>query len=99
MPGIPPKPDRHHTANATVDPQDELAILRAMLSRVAQGTAMFDAAHRLVGWNQQLLELLDLSDLGLAHGLTFKNFADILAVRGYFVAQSRHVKTAIRALA
>jgi len=69
-----------------------------MLNSVVQGAAMFDPGHRLVGWNRQLQELLDLSDVVLADALTFNDFIGILAGRGDFGAQSTRVDIAVREL-
>lgn len=94
-----PKADsRRAVATATIEARDDSAILRTMLNSVLQGTAMFDAGHRLVGWNRQLLELLDLSDVVLSQTLTFKDFIGILAGRGDFGAQSARVDIVVREL-
>jgi PAS domain-containing protein len=53
------------------------AILSTMLDSVAQGTAMFDQDHRLIGWNGRLQQLLDLPDGMLSEALTFKDFVAI----------------------
>jgi PAS domain-containing protein len=58
------------------------AILSTMLDSVAQGTAMFDHDHRLIGWNGRLQQLLDLPDGMLSEALTFKDFVGILVERG-----------------
>jgi len=78
--------------------QDTPTILWAMLSSVAQGIAMFDANHRLVGWNCRLRELLDLSDAVLSSTQTFKDFVGMLADRGDLGNQPSRVEAAIREL-
>jgi PAS domain S-box-containing protein len=83
---------------ASVNAQDKPSILWAMLSNVAQGIAMFDANHRLVGWNPRLQELLDLSDAELSSGLTFKDFVGVLAKRGDLGSQPPRVEAAVREL-
>src|SRR5262245_23720357 len=85
-------------APVSVNAQDNPTILWAMLSNVAQGIAMFDSNHRLVGWNPRLQELLDLSDAALSSALTFKDFIGILAERGDLGTQPPRVEAAIREL-
>src|SRR5262245_35106304 len=82
-------------APVSVNAQDNPTILWAMLSNVAQGIAMFDSNHRLVGWNPRLQELLDLSDAALSSALTFKDFIGILAERGDLGSQPPRVEAAI----
>jgi PAS domain-containing protein len=72
------------------------AILSTMLDSVAQGTAMFDQKHRLIGWNGRLQQLLDLPDGALSEALTFKDFVGILVERGS--TQSARIEAAIREL-
>src|SRR5262245_9361843 len=74
------------------------AILRTMLNSTMQGVAMFDAGHRLVGWNRQFEELLDLSGAVLSAPLIFEDFVAILARRGDFGTQAQSIDTAIREL-
>jgi PAS domain S-box-containing protein len=73
-------------------------ILSTMLDSVAQGTAMFDQDHRLIGWNGRLQRLLDLPDGVLSEALTFKDFVGILVERGSLGAQSARIEAAIREL-
>src|SRR5262245_23027478 len=70
------------------------AILRTMLNSTMQGVAMFDAGHRLVGWNRQFEELLDLSGAVLSAPLIFEDFVAILARRGDFGTQAKSIDTA-----
>jgi PAS domain-containing protein len=74
------------------------AILSTMLDSVAQGTAMFDQDHRLIGWNGRLQQLLDLPDGMLSEALTFKDFVAILAERGSSGTQSARIEAATREL-
>jgi PAS domain S-box-containing protein len=69
-----------------------------MLDNVAQGAAMFDERHRLVGWNRRLQQLLDLSDAALSNAFTLEDFVGILAERGDFGRQLPRVEAAIREL-
>ena len=58
-----PAPKREHASpHLSASDPDRHAILQTMLDHVAQGIAMFDAGHRLIGWNDELRKLLDLSD-------------------------------------
>src|SRR4051812_13335501 len=70
------------------------AILSTMLDSVAQGTAMFDQDHRLIGWNGRLQQLLDLPDGMLSEALTFKDIVAILAERGSSGTQSARIEAA-----
>src|SRR5215470_17243966 len=95
----PPGPVRHPALMAaSVNAHNNPTTLWAMLSNVAQGIAMFDADHRLVGWNPRLQQLLDLPDAALSSALTFKDFVGILAERGDLGSQPPRVEAAIREL-
>jgi len=103
--GMPPKlPDREPAlAPSSTMPQAAQvaqeaahAILSTMLDSVAQGTAMFDQKHRLIGWNGRLQRLLDLPDGALSEALTFKEFVGILVERGS--TPSARIEAAIREL-
>src|SRR5690242_11131483 len=74
------------------------AILSTMLDSVAQGTAMFDQDHRLVGWNGRLQRLLDLPGEALSKVLTFKDFVGILVERGSSGILSARVEASVREL-
>src|SRR5262245_44377609 len=78
--------------------REDPAILRTMLNSAVQGIAMFDAGHRLVGWNRQFEELLELSGAVLSAPLIFEDFVGILARRGDFGTQPKSIDTAIREL-
>src|SRR5262245_33415266 len=94
---MPRKPVRQTTL-VSINAPDNPTILWAMLSNVAQGIAMFDADHRLVGWNRRLQELLELSDAALSGPLTFQDFVGMLAERGDLGSQPPRVEAAIREL-
>src|SRR5215475_4467293 len=74
------------------------AILSSMLDSVAQGTAMFDPDHKLIGWNSRLQQLLDLADGALSEALTFKDFVAILVERGSSGNQTARIEAATREL-
>lgn len=79
-------------------PQGRDQVLQTMLDQVAQGIAMFDAAHGLVGWNDRLRELLDLSPSLLSSAPSFGEFVGVLAARGDFGPPSASVDAAVRDL-
>src|SRR5208337_1637445 len=58
--------------------------LRATLENMQQGVAMYDAEYRLVTWNRQFLEYLDLPDEFLDGRHTFADYIRYLAERGEF---------------
>jgi len=70
--------------------RDEVAaanqILRVTFDHMAQGVTMFDGSGRLVAWNQQFRDLLDLPDTLLTKSTTFADFLRYLALRGDFGA-------------
>src|SRR5215470_6227209 len=76
-PALPPSSAMPQAAQKAAQ-EPAHTILSTMLDRVAQGTAMFDQDHRLVGWNGRLQQLLDLPDGVLSKALTFKDFVAIL---------------------
>lgn len=59
-------------------------ILQVTFNHMAQGVSMFDGDGKLVAWNQQFRNLLDLPDSLLAETTTFAEFVRHLAVRGDF---------------
>jgi signal transduction histidine kinase/DNA-binding response OmpR family regulator len=59
-------------------------ILQVTFEHMAQGVTMFDGAGRLVAWNQQFRNLLDLPDALLDNTATFTDFIRYLATRGDF---------------
>jgi len=60
------------------------AELRATLENMQQGVAMYDADYRLVTWNRQFREYLDLPDEFLEGRRTFADYIRYLAERGEF---------------
>jgi PAS domain-containing protein len=50
------------------------AVLSTTLDSVAQGTAMFDQDHSLIGWNGRLQQLHDLPDGVLSRGTDVQGF-------------------------
>jgi len=66
-----------------------------MLDHVEHGIAMFDDAHRLVGWNDRLRELLGMSDKFLLFGPSFADFIGFLAERGDFGPRSSSAEAAV----
>ena len=59
-------------------------ILQVTFNHMAQGVSMFDGDGKLVAWNQQFRNLLDLPDSLLTENTTFADFIRYLAVRGDF---------------
>ena len=94
----PKKPGRRRTRPKENPTDERHAILQTMLDHVVQGIAMFDANHRLVAWNVQLQDLLNLPEASLADSLTFAQFVGILAKRGDFGPPSTSTDEAVRTL-
>ena len=63
-------------------------ILQATFDHMAQGVTMFDGEHRLVAWNRQFRNLLDLPPELLDRETTYEEFIRYLAARGDFGAGS-----------
>src|SRR5882762_4321567 len=63
---LPPPGTKPAVSGTQVAQEAAHAILSTMLDNVAQGTAMFDQKHRLIGWNGRLQRLLDLPDGALS---------------------------------
>ena len=59
-------------------------ILQATFDHMAQGVTMFDGEHRLVAWNRQFCNLLDLPPELLDRETTYEEFIRYLAARGDF---------------
>lgn len=93
------KRGRGHARPIETVPKDKsYSSLETMLNHVAQGIAMFDADHRLTGWNVQLQELLALPDTLLSDAPGFEQFIGFLAERGDFGPSSASLDAAVRAL-
>lgn len=91
------KPKRYGAQpRGTSLPQPRDLLLQTMLDQVAQGIALFDAAHRLVGWNDRLRELLDLPETLLSKAPDLAAFVDHLVARGDFGPPSAAVDAAAR---
>lgn len=63
-------------------------ILQATFDHMAQGVTMFDGQHKLVAWNRQFRDLLDLPPELLDRETTYEDFIRYLATRGDFGAGS-----------
>ncbi len=59
-------------------------VLQVTFNHMAQGVSMFDGDGKLVAWNEQFKNLLDLPDPLLTATTTFADFVRYLAVRGDF---------------
>jgi signal transduction histidine kinase/CheY-like chemotaxis protein len=59
-------------------------LLRATLEHMSQGVAMYDAAHRLVTWNERFRTYLDMPDEFLGTDRTFSDYIRYLGERGEF---------------
>jgi signal transduction histidine kinase/DNA-binding response OmpR family regulator len=59
-------------------------ILQVTFNHMSQGVSMFDGDNKLVAWNHQFGNLLDLPDSLLTKTTTFADFIRYLAVRGDF---------------
>jgi len=66
-------------------------ILQATFDHMAQGVTMFDGEHKLVAWNRQFRNLLDLPPKLLDRQTTYEEFIRYLAARGDFGAGSVEV--------
>lgn len=59
-------------------------ILQVTFDHMAQGVAMFDGDGKLLAWNRQMRELLDLPDWLLSKNTNQRAFAEFLTKRGDF---------------
>ena len=71
-------------------------ILQATFDHMAQGVTMFDGEHKLVAWNRQFRNLLDLPPELLDRKTTYEEFIRYLAARGDFGAVSIETQLAER---
>jgi signal transduction histidine kinase/DNA-binding response OmpR family regulator/HAMP domain-containing protein len=58
--------------------------LQVTFDHMVQGVSMFDGDGKLVAWNQQFRDLLDMPDALLDKSATFADFIRYLALRGDF---------------
>lgn len=72
--------------------EEELAqqnvLLQSTLDNLRQGVSVFDKDLRLVAWNQRFIELLDLPDGLVEHGLSFERYTRYNVFRGEFGPKS-----------
>jgi two-component system, NtrC family, sensor kinase len=60
------------------------AELRVIFDNMGEAVFMFDAEHRLVAWNRNFLQMLDLPEEWLATPQTYKSMTQYLTERGEF---------------
>ena len=74
------------------------SLLRATLDNMSQGLSVFDKDMRLIAWNHQFLELLDIRPELAEFGRPFADFMTFESARGQDAARSNEEQAAETAL-